>query len=64
MRIPTTEKKPREKYLLRELPQVGTSKSAVDALIKAKLPGKRESAAGNVYWETRVNRSDKRGKRI
>ena len=30
----------------------------------AKLPGKRISAAGNVYWETRKNRSDKTGTKI
>ena len=30
----------------------------------AKLPGKRVSRTGKVYWETRKNRSDKAGKRI
>lgn len=30
----------------------------------AKLPGKRISKNGKIYWETRKNRSDKFGKRI
>ena len=29
-----------------------------DASLKALLPGKRLSKTGNVYWETRRNRSD------
>lgn len=31
---------------------------------KAMLPGKRISKTGNVYWETRVNRTDKAQSRI
>ena len=31
---------------------------------KALTPGKRISKTGNVYWETRKNRSDKMGKRL
>ena len=35
-----------------------------DAGRKAKLPGKRISKTGKVYWETRANRSDQVGKRL
>ena len=35
-----------------------------DAARTAKLPGKRVSRNGNVYWETRKNRSDAPGKKI
>ncbi len=31
---------------------------------KAKKPGKRTSADGNVYYENRVNRSDRKGTKI
>lgn len=34
-----------------------------DSKRKAKLPGKRISAAGNVYYERRANRSDLPGER-
>ena len=30
----------------------------------AKLPGKRISKTGKVYWETRVNRSDALNKKV
>lgn len=30
-----------------------------DSHIQAKLPGKRKSASGKIYYERRVNRSDK-----
>ena len=41
------------------LEQTGTRKSIKrDASRKAQLPGKRISKNGNVYWETRKNRSD------
>ena len=30
----------------------------------AKLPGKRVSKTGSIYWETRFNRTDAKGKRI
>lgn len=44
---------------IKVLDQVGKPKSVVrDKGRKAKLPGKRVSASGNVYWETRANRSD------
>jgi len=35
-----------------------------DAARDAKLPGKRLSKNGNIYWEQRENRSDKRGKLV
>ena len=40
------------------LKQVGTSNQLVDAARSALLPGKRTTAWGTVYWETRKNRSD------
>ena len=51
---------------LRTLPQTqkGKSNKVVDASIKALLPGKRKSRTGKVYWETRENRSDAKGKKI
>lgn len=41
--------------------QTGTSNTKKDVLRTAKLPGKRLSAEGNVYYERRRNRSDKAG---
>jgi hypothetical protein len=38
--------------------QTGTSNIALDKLRKAKAPGKRTSKDGNVYYESRANRSD------
>jgi len=59
------KKKEKKGKVLREFKyQVGTSNKAIDALIKAKLPGKREAKSGNIYWESRANRSDKKGKKI
>ena len=47
------------------LPQTGKTKDILrDAARGAKLPGKRVSKAGNIYWETRMNRSDALGKNI
>ena len=47
------------------LMQTGSRKSiARDKLLKALPPGKRVSASGLIYWETRRNRSDKVGKVI
>ena len=55
-----------EKKILRDLPQVpGTRKSVrQDASRKARVPGLRLSKNGNKYWETRENRSDKRGTKL
>ena len=46
--------------------QTGTTNVKRDAAIKkrAMQPGKRRSAAGNVYYEYRKNRSDLRGKKV
>lgn len=41
--------------------QTGTSNRAKDLQRKAKAPGKRTSAKGKVYTETRKNRTDKPG---
>ena len=60
-----TKMGPKQKQV-KELPQVpGTRKSlARDASRQARLPGRRLSRTGNEYWETRENRSDKRGTRL
>jgi hypothetical protein len=44
--------------------QSGGSNKEADIRKKALAPGKRLSAAGNVYYESRKNRSDKKGSRI
>ena len=49
---------------LRTLDQVGKTTRKIDAARKALTPGKRISKAGNVYWETRKNRSDAVGSEI
>jgi hypothetical protein len=41
--------------------QTGTSNNLYDKMKKAKGPGKRVSADGNVYYERRKNRSDMPG---
>ena len=46
---------------LKQMKQVGTSNKIVDEHLKALMPGKRISKSGNVYWETRKNRSDEKG---
>ena len=43
--------------------QTGTSDAKRDSARKAMQPGKRRSASGRVYYETRKNRSDLRGRR-
>lgn len=43
---------------LKVLDQVGKSIKSKDEKRKALMPGKRVSKSGNVYWETRKNRSD------
>ena len=47
-------------------PKPGSKKfnTKLDAMKKAKLPGKRVSTSGKVYYENRVNRSDQKGKKI
>jgi cation transport regulator ChaC len=49
---------------LRVLKQRETSNTKIDSTRKARLPGKRVSKTGKVYWETRKNRSDKLGGRV
>ena len=49
---------------VRVLDQVGKTTVKIDAKRKALAPGKRISSSGNVYWETRKNRSDSPGKRL
>jgi|688.fasta_scaffold390017_1 hypothetical protein len=51
----TTKKSP--------LRQTGSSNTKFDKLVQAMKPGKRTSAAGNVYYERRADHSDK-GKKL
>lgn len=45
--------------ILKTLPQTGKIKSIPrDAGRKARLPGKRISKTGKIYWESRRSRSD------
>ena len=44
--------------------QTGTSSTVRDKKRKAMQPGKRRSASGRIYTETRKNRSDLRGSRV
>ena len=44
--------------------QTGKTSKSVDKLRKALLPGKRISKNGKVYYESRANRSDVKGKKI
>ena len=44
--------------------QTGTSSTNRDKKRKAMQPGKRRSASGRIYYETRKNRSDLRGSRV
>jgi len=43
--------------------QTGDSVLKLDKLYHALPPGKRVSKTGRIYWETRKNRSDLRGKK-
>ena len=47
-------------------PKPGSKKlnPKLDAMKKAKAPGKRVSASGKVYYESRVNKSDQKGKKV
>lgn len=51
---------------LRELPQTQKSKTnkTIDSKRQALRAGKRVSKTGKIYWETRANRSDAKGKKI
>ena len=52
-----------QKPIERMLDQVPKTRKDIlrDAARSARLPGKRLSKTGKIYWETRENRSDKRG---
>ncbi len=50
--------------VLKRLNQVGTSDLKLDRKRKALHSGKRISKSGNIYWETRKNRSDFKGKTV
>lgn len=52
---------PRPKLLEEVDFQIGTSKESIDKKFVAMKPGKRESKYGNVYYEYRKNRTDKKG---
>lgn len=41
--------------------QIGKSVKSIDAKRKALKPGKRISKSGNIYYESRKNRSDLKG---
>jgi len=50
---------------IKVLEQTGKINSYIrDRGRKAKLPGKRISKSGKVYWETRKNRSDEANKAL
>jgi hypothetical protein len=46
------------------LDQTGKTTIKIDAKRQALAPGKRISSAGNIYWESRKNRSDVPGKKV
>lgn len=46
--------------ILKEMKQSGSRKSVIRDMGRlASVPGKRISKTGKVYWETRMNRTDK-----
>jgi len=60
------EKMAPQKSVERVLEQVPKTRKDIlrDAAVTARLPGKRLSKTGKVYWETRQNRSDKLKSRL
>lgn len=51
--------------ILKVLDQTGKKANYKRDVSRQALPaGKRISRTGNIYWETRKNRSDKLGKRV
>lgn len=59
------DKKTKTKKGKRTVKQTGTRKSvAQDRARKAKPPGKRISKTGKKYYESRKNRSDKKGSKL
>lgn len=63
---PYVNVRPRSPYqaTLKVLKQTGRTNVPIDRGRNALLPGKRVSARGNIYWETRKNRSDSAGSRV
>ena len=59
-------KVPREEVTktLKILKQRGSSHLEIDRARSAMLPGKRVTAHGTEYWESRKNRSDQLGKKV
>lgn len=52
----------RSPFIVHTLPQRGKPSAIYQDIRKFALkPGKRVSSTGHVYWETRKNRSDKKG---
>lgn len=52
-------------HTIKRLEQTGKFHNRLkDSERKALAPGKRISRTGNIYWETRRNRSDAWGRRI
>jgi hypothetical protein len=49
---------------LRKLKQVGRTTIKRDEVRHSLMPGKRVSASGKIYWETRKNRTDAPGSNI
>ena len=61
----TNVKKKVGQIQFKELMQTGKLKSIPrDRGRLALMPGKRISKTGNIYWETRINRSDALGGRV
>ncbi len=44
--------------------QTGKTIVKIDSKRKALAPGKRISSSGNIYWESRKNRSDQVGGKV
>jgi len=57
------KKTSKRRLIKRSKTQTGTTTIKADRKRKALAPGKRQSATGKVYTETRRNRSDKSRKK-
>lgn len=66
VRIDFLQKQTIGRQHIRTLPQQGKPAKDIrrDYSRKAILPGKRISERGNVYWETRPNRTDRNKSRL
>ena len=59
------KKRRKKTKILKVLQQTGKRKSVkIDRKRKALLPGRRVSASGRTYTETRRNRSDRKGSKL